>query len=579
MNSNPMPMTYSVNFNIPNANPYIPISAQTPIPMTTIPMPISGYPLYTPYQPDIIKNYDVKISTGDLGNIKHIYEDMVPKNNSIYDRYASINERLNIANYYNSIIGKYYDISVEETINKVNNKNISNLNLSNLLGHIKINNINPYHYSNITDIPLRTLPYNFVLFTTCFPIQFKNFNIKCSEDSLRSNLRIYKISDLNDKQIIDVRNELIYYNKVTNLVKKYNIPNFVMLYGTFTSLCNIDFNTLNIISENNNDPQSKKLLDSTLYNLKKKDKIHQCLLMLTESVNYNLIAWTSKKYEEDKDKFYISKVTSTGLRSTEVWKSIIFQLLVVMYILDKNKIGFRDFSFQNNIFIKKIDITTPNNKYWKYKLNNMEYYVPNQGFIIMLDSNFIDPQYNNFIESRNKLFLDKEYNIYLKKHMFNSIFNYDKNFGLSFIKNNGIPLDKNIEDIFKKIQSKKDKINNDDFYIDIIIELYYKEYGYNKLGQLVLVSETSDLVLFPYDTTFNKGDLVLYHKYSNYYIISYYDEPNDSGHNIKTNIDSLDIYDENKIELKDCKVTSDIIIKFQPKDIIDKQVIETYEIN
>ena len=300
-----MPSTYSINFNVPNANPFIPPQAQTPIPMTAIPMPFNGYPLYAPYQPDIIKKYDIKISTGDLGSINHIYQDMLPKNTTIYDRYTTIKERLNIANYYNTIFAKYYDTTNQENIKSGNSNNISQYNLSDLLGYFKINKLNPYHsYLNDNGIEsFPKLPVNFIMFSCCYPIKYNTNNtISCTDDSLRSNLRIYRITTTKHYNdfIID---EVMYYNKIDEIVKKSKIPNFVMRYGMFQTKCKVDFKKINELIISND----SKVIREVEYIIKSdkeslQDNNHNCFLILSESINYNILDWCSKiyiKYQEN----------------------------------------------------------------------------------------------------------------------------------------------------------------------------------------------------------------------------------------------------------------------------------------
>ena len=138
--NNTFPIPHSIHMsNInPNVPPYaqtqIPINPfirpydQTQIPMTTIPIPF-GHPLYAPYQPEINinKKYNVNISTGDLGNVLQIYQDMLPKNNSKHpDRYATISERLNISNYYGLIFNKHYNHHNESLTSGIQSTKIVN---------------------------------------------------------------------------------------------------------------------------------------------------------------------------------------------------------------------------------------------------------------------------------------------------------------------------------------------------------------------------------------------------------------------------------------------------------------------
>jgi hypothetical protein len=613
-----MPLNYSINFNIPNANPFVPRYAQTPIPMHSVnsinpinpinhmnpmnlnnpmnpinPVPMApvqmhfGQPLYAPYQPDIIKNYDVKISTGDLGNIKHIYQDKVPKNNSNHpDRYATITERINIANYYGLIFNKHYyhydNINLTEIKTKLDT--IDDKNLSNLLGHIKVNNFNSYYSTNDPVDPIVMLtkaPANFIMFNVCFPIEYNNNYITCAEDSLRGNVRIYKLFDMTDSSNKDNLNkvffELLYYKKIQDFIKNKKYPNFVLLYGAFLAPCKIDFNNINELKNINN-------LSEIYYNTSIPDNTNS-LLILTESVNYNILQWATKQYKTpDNNNFFVSTVISTGVRSVEAWKSVIFQLLVAIYILDSNKIGFKNFTLKDNVFIKKIDITPPTIKYWKYIIDGTEYYVPNHSFLVMIDSSFSDDVNNIIIGGENKdhtqplsattpLPTKYVYNDDIKiKGIIKEIFS---NF-VSLIENSGgSKPPEDIVNIFDSIVEKvsdTSTVKSTDNIFKTIIHDNFRNYLYEKLGHIIPESELNEYKLLEYDKNFKIGDLVFYKKFSKAYIISSYAKKD----YILTNNSSLRDYDETNIDLKEVKISEDLIAKFVYKS--NKEIIETYNI-
>jgi hypothetical protein len=603
MNSTvPMPyiqtqMPYIQTQTISNTNNSIPYYAQTRIPinpigqmpmqipqvpMVQVPMPF-GQPLYAPYQPDIIKKYNINVSTGDLGNIKHIYQDMLPKNNTIHDRYATIIERFKITNYYGLIFNKHYYEYNE--LNKLIENKKNDLNLSYLLGHIKINYFNSYFNNDDFNLiqNLTKAPKNFIMFNVCFPIKYDNNIITCAEDSLRAHMRIYKLFDIKTKEPmqLDALNkvafELLYYKRMQELIKKYEYPNFVLLYGVFIAPCKIDFDTIEYF----------KNIDNLTFD-NNTSKQEDCLLMLTESVNYNIIQWMTKQYvsENDTNNLFVSKVTSTGVRSVETWKSVIFQLLVAIYILDLEKIGFKNFSLKDNVYIKKIDITPPVIKYWKYIIDGNEYYVPNHGFLVMIDSNFSDDYKNDIvidkatviqiapiapiITSAPKITSTDKYDyddigvIDIKtiiKTIFNNLIN------LKTQPNVSIPDDESLNDIFNNITasthttSLKDIINNN-----------FNSYLYEKIGHIIPESELNNYNLSEHDKNFKPGDLVIFKKYSHVYIISVYKGPGE----ILTNNSNIKNYNENKIKLVSEKVSDDLIVKFSYTST--KEVIETYNI-
>ena len=594
-NTYPTPYTHSVNFNMPNINRSVPLYGQTPIPMNPmtqeplqpLPMvPISmpfGHPIYTPYQPDIINKYNVNISTGNLGYINHIYQDMLPKNNSIHDSYATIVERLTIANYYELIFNKNYN-QYEEFKNMITDK-ISDTNLSYLLGHIKLDNINSYYSTKDTNpvIAFATAPPNFFMFNVCSPIVYENNNIKCAENRTRAQLRIYKLFNIDttnpneNKALNKIAFELLYYKKIQDFIKIHKYPNFVLSYGHIVAPCKMDFDNIN---------KMKNIKNLYYDNTTKENK---CLLILTESVNYNIIEWATKQYEKsENNNIFVSKVINTGVRSVEAWKSVIFQLLIAIYILHSNTICFKNFTLENNVFIKKIGITPPEIRYWKYIIDGAEYYVPNHGFLVMIDSNFID---NNDIIIHNevkKQIIEPSvppapavppynYNTEITDKDINTlIFNIFNN--LTTKTHASITIPDGIINTISNIKNITNPISSTVTSIKDIINNVFKCYLYEKLGHMITDTELNEYKLNP-KKDFKTGDLVFYKKYTNVYIISAYKDSTATTHQIYTNNVDIDNYDEDKIDIENLDivtVTEDLITKFHYKS--NNVVIETYYI-
>jgi serine/threonine protein kinase len=106
------------------------------------------------------------------------------------------------------------------------------------------------------------------------------------------------------------------------------------------------------------------------------------------------------------------------------WRSIIFQILSVLAIIQNKYPGFRHNDMKaNNILIHNIDIDETNKKYL-YKINQQQYIVPNIGFQIKLwDFDFacIPGIVNNSkveAEWTNKINIKPEQNKYYDIHYF-----------------------------------------------------------------------------------------------------------------------------------------------------------------
>ena len=111
------------------------------------------------------------------------------------------------------------------------------------------------------------------------------------------------------------------------------------------------------------------------------------LVALTEAPNNNIIKWNSKVYQSYGT---VRKMISTGYHKPEVWRSVLFQLIYACAVMEKEGIYFNNFSLKNNVFIKDVQTDGTGNSCWVYKANNIEYYVPNYGYLVTIDSNYAD---------------------------------------------------------------------------------------------------------------------------------------------------------------------------------------------
>ena len=85
------------------------------------------------------------------------------------------------------------------------------------------------------------------------------------------------------------------------------------------------------------------------------------------------------------------------------------------------------FSLENNIYIKDI-FSDPNAVgSWIYKVDNVEYYVPNFGYILMIDSKYADIEINQDLVKKPKS-LNQKYKIY------GSIYKENSGFDTTIIK-------------------------------------------------------------------------------------------------------------------------------------------------
>jgi hypothetical protein len=499
---------------VPVPNPYYPYGQNFGVPWQ-----------YTPNNVPIINRYNISLGNGngDITKIASLYEDILPSENNISNNtFNTLKERMIIHHYIRSMFIKTGD-GEELYIN--GGKNNSSSEVINLLSHVKLLEINPYHYNKLTENPYKTLPTNFVMYRSCYPIKMGKYNnVECSKSSIGMNVRIYLLSKYEDsintsERLIrynsDVWRELDYYQFIREEIIKQNVsPNFITIHSYYmtkntginfkkfdsikskieTKNLNIDkinssvrnnqyilyikqmyyddpkevvtFNDLiryNIVSASAPnrvvlDSERKKVIDIKVDNLMKENRFNhfmdsdKCLVMLSEAPTQLLLNWARRTYQEKSGP--IKTMIQNGYHHDKVWESVFFQLLLSMLIMFDKKIMFSEFSLENNVYIKDLRHNEQNVGIWKYIYNGIEYYVPNYGYLLLIDSNFgellndtqyiLSPTYDpNKINHKIKSTLLSDsntkgeiYKLCLEKMI--NVFNRN-NFGNSFNHSGGVP--------------------------------------------------------------------------------------------------------------------------------------------
>lgn len=456
-----MPEIYPSPY-IPIQNPYFPYGPNPMVPWQ-----------FTPNNVPVIKKYNISLGNGngDITRIANLFEDILPSVNNIpANTFNTLNERLIMHNYIRSVFIKNSD-GEDVLINGGPNNTSSEL--INLLGHIKLLEMNPYHHSDITNNFMKTLPPNFMMYRSCYPIKMgNNNNIECSATSIGMNIRIYllnqfDISDKNNKEVhlkSNVRRELWYYEFIRNeIIKKKLSPNFVTIhswyltentgidfgkqrkitidktkhygilsaqfsedkyreikdfilgfnidnkgkidykydlaiYNKYLRYCNLTGNDNAIVKERfNNTGNDKAIIDYLKSNFSTK----KCMVILTEAPNQLLVDWGSRTYVNTNGP--INKMIQTGYHEPKVWQSVYFQILMAMILMFDKGIYFTDFQI-HNIYIKDIKQSENSLGIWKYIYDGIEYFVPNYGYLVLIDSNFKQPDYSSSMNYNNLIY-------------------------------------------------------------------------------------------------------------------------------------------------------------------------------
>lgn len=401
-----------------------PTSALSLVPFTKIPL-------------QHVYNINLPGPTGGHVELNRIVENILPgKELSLTS--TTLGERLQMYNYVRSILIKYHDgedISVDSK---------SNGQQRNLMSYLKFLEINPNHYSPISSNPYKGLPLGLLIYRSCFPIKLdeRTNRVVCARESIGLNIRLYCLTLAEYyswilRQVIykeyDVWRELSYYEYIReNILKKKESPHFPLLYSFFLSHDKkIDFLSLKKNCLTQRDVLTKEWdkfvkAHRLRYNLMQmlgpgvvrqvpptaaamstdpnhirsmvtplpdeKDPELQAysgttLIMVTEAPHHNMYQWASRIYNKEG---IVEKMISHGFHTEQVWYSILFQLASALYVMQKHGIYMRNMTIHDNVYIKDLQVPGKPVGYWVYIINGISYYVPNHGYVVIVDSNFKD---------------------------------------------------------------------------------------------------------------------------------------------------------------------------------------------
>jgi hypothetical protein len=508
-----------------------------------------------------------KIYNINLGNptenhsmLNSIYEDVLPSEPFTLT-YSTLSQRQTLRQFlYNSL-----------TINKDGEDMTLQGGDNSILSYLRLIEFNPY---SVGGNPYRDIPLNFMIYSGAYPIKFdiEKSKVEFAKFSMGLNLRIYNLNVgalncnlLNNTlncQYFDVWREMLYYEFIKdNILKQKISPNFITLIAQkFDRVSNIDYKQLNqvIIGYKNASIKSTHSQLNNLIidvnNLLKKNGQQPVdlnsdsgvsLLAITEAPTNNIVEWMSPVYEINGA---IKRMTSTGYHSVQIWQSILFQLVHSMAVLQENNTCFRNFSLENNVFIKDLFANQTNVGHWKYIVDDMDFYVPNFGYLLMIDSRFTDVKDNlNVLSKQQLLNGEMEYKLLSDNlftvngtnrpvslsskvyEQFKQIFNENIFTELNNKYNITIPPDEIIELVRRISQDKNQNIR--DFLYN-----HFQMFLNNRIGTLLTMSEKSSLSLNVLPK-YRKGKMVVYQSRYDEYRWAIYIEDNDKKKTILTKDD------------------------------------------
>lgn len=370
-------------------------------------------------RPQIVKTYNIQSvnPNDDHSRLNLIFEDVIPSHLKGNGNFI-LEQRMGLINYLRGNMIEDHDGEEIDITGQFKDKHRS------LASYIKYLEMNPLDIGKRTNNPYKNLPDGMLIYRACYPIELTNMSsTKCSDDSIGLMVRIYKmtkaemnidsIPGLERKQFSTWR-DIMYYEIVREeILKKKVSPNFVGLMAYF--LCKnsgIDWMSIEkaksgkTINSSGDRFASQQQIRKYLYGVPYGSNppfvpdgnpeinltdinanTGESLVALTEAPTHNIFSWASKTYANDGIS-RVHKMVSSGYHSENIWMSVLFQLFQGMLTMQYKGFSFKDFSLENNIFIKDLRVNHSVTDCWKYSIEGIDYYVPNHGYLVMIDSSF-----------------------------------------------------------------------------------------------------------------------------------------------------------------------------------------------
>jgi len=469
---------------------------------------------------------------------------------------------------------KYYKFILDEIIHKKVSPNFISSILYKIddLSNIEWDKLQMIQHKKVLDNKLVTFKSNKV----------NGVNLNPAE------LEILFFTQPNNSLYTDVFNYFKPYDNIKLKLLNPNDPTAIpqIAYHNITSYPTILFNYNDVFTKYTDGLTLNKLILYINNNLVTLNSIlpintssGESLVLVTEAPHSNFIKWASPVYENYGS---LKRMVSTGYHSKEVWQSILFQLLYIIIVLQENKIYFGEFSLENNIYIKDLYYDSNNLTYWIYKINGLEYYVPNYGYLVLFDSKYSDLNPIDYKIKSSKLFPNKNDYSDSNRDDITFSFNYNTEIFNQFKKtfdpdnfNNKLKNQGGLEPtnhIIALITNIKDDPNLD---LKYYIRAYFSDYLHNRIGTYLNVSEKETLNILN-RPKFQKGELVIkIDRYDEYKVVLL-ETPDNNGINHKIiNRDDNNIREEtvNSYTLIGINSYQASLININDKNIIERYIL------
>lgn len=227
----------------------------------------------------------------------------------------------------------------------------------------------------------------------------------------------------------------------------------------------------------------------------------KALVCLTEAPNYSLIGWAQKEYRAEGN---VKRMINTGYHPAQVWESVLFQLMAGLYVMQMKGIIIRNFRLDRNVFVKDIESHSKTTTYWRYRINGIDYYIPNYGYLVMIDSNYhdFDKEYDCQDEANpdriRKLDGRFVHTTMLPAEITNTVFDIFREvmnpnvFDQDFVNNDGVKPPTEIIQLMSRI--KNDTDTKREVQISEYIRTHMTMFLHNRVGSLLAGDENQRIL-------------------------------------------------------------------------------------
>lgn len=259
--------------------------------------------------------------------------------------------------------------------------------------------------------------------------KYKYCKYKNKYDNLKQIMSLAR----NVSMIMNYNNRINYYNQLNNNVKSNDdckSKNIIITKGGHSTICKkVIYINDNILELSLKEQIVNKTILQNKYNINDKVWLEYFILKkCTELVlnkhtqNLPMIYDINICIDDEKLIFYNELATGDFINwcysdhTEEEWLSFLFQFWIGLYTLQKHlKLVHNDLRLGNILYHK---INT-DNKYWKYNVENTEYYIPNTGYVFVI----WDFGSSNLIKDDSKDINKDKFDLNIDLHFFHDLYN------------------------------------------------------------------------------------------------------------------------------------------------------------